>query len=47
MTKYRFSALSIDLLSIFVIILVNGAQVLNATCICGAAMTVTLPVTKM
>ena len=47
MTKFKSSASSIVVPSIFSIHLVNGAQFLNATCICGAAMTVISPVTKM
>ena len=47
MTKSKTSAWSIVVLSIFVIHLVNGAQILKDTCVVGAAVTVILPLTKM
>ena len=47
MTKSKFSALYIVVLSIFVTYLVNVAQFLNATCVAGAAVTVISPLTKM
>ena len=40
MTKSKSSASCIVVSSIFVIHLVNGAHVLNATCVAGAATTV-------
>ena len=47
MTKSKSSASSIVVPSIFVIHLVNGAQILNATCVAGAAVTLISPYTKM
>ena len=47
MTKSKFSASSIVVLSIFVMHLVNGAQILNATCVAGAAATVISSVTEI
>ena len=47
MTKSESSAASIVVPSIFVIHLVNGVQLLNATCVSGAAATVISPLTKM
>ena len=47
MTKSKSSAPSIDLPSIFVIHLVNGAQFLNTTCVARAAVTVIASLTKM
>ena len=47
MTKSKSSASSIVVPSIFMICLVNGAQFLNDTCVSGAAVTVTSPLTKM
>ena len=47
MTKSKYSASSIIVSSIFVIHLVNGAQILNAICVAGAASTVISPLNKM
>ena len=47
MTTSKSSASYIDVPSIFVIHLVNGAQFVNATCAAGAAVTVILPFTRM
>ena len=47
MTKSKFSASSIVVLSILVIHLVNHAQFLNATCVSGAALTVISLLTKI
>ena len=47
MTKWKCTASSIVVPSIFVIHLVNGGQFLNDICVAGAAATVTLPFTKM
>ena len=47
MTKSKSSASSIVVSSIFVIHLVNGAQILNTTCVTTAAVTVISPSTKM
>ena len=47
MAKSKSSASSIVLFSIFVKHLVNGAQFLNATCVCGAAITAISSLTKM
>ena len=47
MTKFKSSAPSVIVPSFFVMYLVNGAQVLNATCVTGAAVTVIPPLTKM
>ena len=47
MTKSKLPASSIVVPSIFVIYLVNGADVLDATCVCGAATTVISSFTKM
>ena len=46
-TKYKSSASSIFVPSIFVIHLVNGAQLLNDTWVAGAAMIVISPFTIM
>ena len=46
MTKSKSSASSIDVPSIFVIHLVNGEQILNATCVNCCPMILTLPLTK-
>ena len=48
MTNSKFSASSIVLQSIFVVHLVNGAQIFfNATCVSGTAATAISPLTKM
>ena len=47
MTKSKPSASFIVVLSIFVMHLVNGAQVLIATCFIRAVRTVILPLNKM
>ena len=47
MNKSKLSASSIVIPSIFVIHLVNGSQLLNFTCVAGAAMTVMSPITKI
>ena len=48
MTRSKSSASSIVVPTIFVIQLVNGAQLnLNDICVCGAAVTVISPFTKM
>ena len=47
LTKSKFAALSIVFSSIFVMHLVNGAQLLNPTCVAGAALTVILSLTKI
>ena len=46
MTKFKSSASSIVIQSIFVKHLVNGAQFLNITCVAGADVTVISPLTK-
>ena len=46
MSKSKFSASSVVAVSIFAIHLINGAQFLNATCVCGAAFAVISPLTK-
>ena len=46
-TKYKSSASSVVVPSIFAIHLVNGAQFLNDTCVAGAAVTVIFPLTKI
>ena len=47
MTKYKSSASSIVVSSIFVIHLLNGAQFLLANCVSGAATKVMSPLTKI
>ena len=47
MTRSKSSASFIVVPSIFVICLVNGAQILNATCVAEDAMTVISPLTKL
>ena len=47
MTNSKSSGSSIVVLSIFVIHLVNSAQILNDTCVPGAGLTVLSPFTKM
>ena len=47
MNKYKSSASSIVVASIFLIHLVNGAQFLSTTCVSVADVTVILPLTKM
>ena len=45
-TKLRFSELTVFVPSIFVILLVNGAQFLNNSCVVTATVTVMLPFTE-
>ena len=45
MTKSKSSTIAVS--SIFVIYLVNGAKILNATCVARAAKTVISPSTKI
>ena len=47
MTKWKFSASSNVVPSMFMMYLVNGAQFLNTTCVSGAAVTVISPFTKI
>ena len=47
MTKSKSSASSIVVSSIFVIYLVNGALLLNVTCVVPAAVAVISPLTKI
>ena len=47
MTKSKSLGSFIVVPLFFVIHLVNGGQLLNATCVAGAALTVILPLTKM
>ena len=47
MTKSKLSASPTVISSIFVIDLVNGPQLLNATCVWKAPLAVILPVTKV
>ena len=47
MTKSKLSALYIVAPSVFVIHLVNGAQLLNATCVAEASVTVISHLTEM
>ena len=47
MTKSKSSAPSIVVASAFEIYLVNGAQLLNGTCVTPAAAAVISPLTKM
>ena len=47
MIKYKSSTSPVAVPSIFVIHLVNGAQLLNDTCVAGAAATVISRHTKM
>ena len=47
MTKFKSSGSSIVVRSIFVTHLVKGAQILNVTCVTGAAVTVISSFTKI
>ena len=47
MTKYKFSASSVVVPTIFVIHLLNGAHFLNVACVFRAALTVISPVIKI
>ena len=47
MTKCKFSESSVVVPSTCVIHVINGEQILNATCVCGPSMRVMSPLTKM